>query len=274
MSRSILAAHHHDVRIIELVGTLTFSNVDYVSRQLAAKTAPATSSFSTCAASQRSPAPAPGCSPRDFANSRAFNVTVILSGINASSPTWQAIGEWTEGITNLRNFHLLDDAIEWAEDQIVYRHGGAIDFLEMTELSEQPLLAGLTRARTDRSRLDGHDPRTINRVQKIIAAGDPPVSLFFLKSGVVHVTAARAASGSRRSPREWRLAKWRCWNRIAPPTYWRTYPSPPSKCRSPISSAFASSIREVGERIMRNLAQLLADRLIVANTKVNLLTAN
>jgi glutaminase len=28
-----------------------------------------------------------------------------------------------------------------------------------------------------------------------------------------------------------------------------------------------------GERIMRNLAQLLADRLIVANTKVNLLTA-
>jgi len=28
------------------------------------------------------------------------------------------------------------------------------------------------------------------------------------------------------------------------------------------------------ERIMRNLAQLLADRLIVANTKVNLLTAN
>jgi glutaminase len=30
----------------------------------------------------------------------------------------------------------------------------------------------------------------------------------------------------------------------------------------------------VGERIMRNLAQLLADRLIVANTKVNLLTAN
>ena len=28
----------------------------------------------------------------------------------------------------------------------------------------------------------------------------------------------------------------------------------------------------VGERIMRNLAQLLAERLIVANTKVDLLT--
>ncbi len=32
--QKILAAHHHDVRIIELVGTLTFSSVDYVSRQL------------------------------------------------------------------------------------------------------------------------------------------------------------------------------------------------------------------------------------------------
>ena len=29
-----------------------------------------------------------------------------------------------------------------------------------------------------------------------------------------------------------------------------------------------------GERIMRNLAQLLAERLIVINTKVNLLTAS
>src|SRR3977135_1323741 len=38
--QKILAAHHHDVRIIELVGTLTFSSVDYVSRQLAARPRP------------------------------------------------------------------------------------------------------------------------------------------------------------------------------------------------------------------------------------------
>ena len=50
-----------------------------------------------------------------------------MSGIKRASPEWQPIGEWVEGISNLRNFHLLDDAIEWAEDQIVYRHGGAID---------------------------------------------------------------------------------------------------------------------------------------------------
>ena len=39
--RDILAAHHEEVRVIELVGTLSFSNVDYVSRQLAGKAAPA-----------------------------------------------------------------------------------------------------------------------------------------------------------------------------------------------------------------------------------------
>ena len=38
--QKLLASHHHDVRIIELVGTLTFSNVDYVSRQLLAKPRP------------------------------------------------------------------------------------------------------------------------------------------------------------------------------------------------------------------------------------------
>ena len=37
---------------------------------------------------------------------------------------------------------------------------------------------------------------------------------------------------------------------------------------------FREAHPRTGERIMRNLAQLLADRLIVANTKVNLLTAN
>ena len=38
--QNILAAHRQDVRIIELVGTLSFSNVDYVSRQIAAKPRP------------------------------------------------------------------------------------------------------------------------------------------------------------------------------------------------------------------------------------------
>jgi glutaminase len=38
--RDILSAHHEEVRVIELVGTLSFSNVDYLSRQLAARSRP------------------------------------------------------------------------------------------------------------------------------------------------------------------------------------------------------------------------------------------
>ena len=40
----------------------------------------------------------------------------------------------------------------------------------------------------------------------------------------------------------------------------------------PDFEAFRDRHPKAGERMMRNLAQILADRLIVANTKVNLLT--
>src|SRR6267143_1076707 len=134
--QKILAAHHHDVRIIELVGTLTFSSVDYVSRQLAARPRPHFIIFDLrrVAAMTRAGARLLAEGFRELAT---FNVTAILSGIERSSPQWKAIGEWIDGISNLRSFHLLDDAIEWAEDQVVYRHGGVIDSLEVTELSEQ-----------------------------------------------------------------------------------------------------------------------------------------
>ena len=66
----------------------------------------------------------------------------------------RAISEWIAELGNVRDFFLLDTAIEWAEDQIVYRYGGSIDFLETTELSEQPLLAGLG---IDRSRFARRD---------------------------------------------------------------------------------------------------------------------
>src|SRR5258707_2068341 len=38
--RQLLSQHHREVRVMELVGTLSFSNVDYVSRQIAAKPRP------------------------------------------------------------------------------------------------------------------------------------------------------------------------------------------------------------------------------------------
>src|SRR6185436_1470210 len=103
------------------------------------------------------------------------------------SPEWNLMQEWTGGLNNMRDFYLLDTAIEWAEDQLIYRYGGAIDFHETTELSEQPLLAGLTAEElTDLASIG--TIKHYRRGEKIVSAGDTATSLFFLRSGAVHVT--------------------------------------------------------------------------------------
>jgi glutaminase len=205
---------------------------------------------------------------RELAN---FNVTVILSGIKRSSAEWKIVHEWTEGISNLRDFYLLDTAIEWAEDQVVYRHGGSIDFHDTTELSEQPLLTGLSAEELSALASLGAT-RNYRQGEKIIAAGDAATSLFFLRSGAVHVTlpdGIRLATltGGMAFGEMALLEPYRSADVLADATA--------SAVEIPIADFedFRDRHPRAGERIMRNLAQLLADRLIVANTKLNLLTA-
>ena len=62
--------------------------------------------------------------------------------------------------------------------------------------------------------------------------------------------------------------------RVAPPTSSPTWPRRPTKSRLRDFERFRKQHPRAGERIMRNLAQLLADRLILANAKVNLLTSS
>jgi glutaminase len=268
--QKILAAHHQDVRVIELVGTLSFSNVDYVSRKLAAKSRPQFVIFDLRRVTAVTRAGA-RLLAEEFRELESFHVTVVLSGIKRSSAGWKIVHEWTDGISNLRDFYLLDSAIEWAEDQVVYRHGGSIDFHDTIELEEQPLLAGLTAE--DFSALASLGAiRNYRANEKIIAAGDPATSLFFLRSGVVHVTL----------PDGVRLA-----TLTAGMAFGEMALLEPHRSADVLADAAVSAVEisigdfecfrdqhpKAGERIMRNLAQLLADRLIVANTKVNLLTA-
>jgi glutaminase len=269
--QKILAAHHNDVRIIELVGTLTFSNIDYVARRLASAPRPQFIIFDLrrVAAMTRAGARLLAEGFRELA---AFHVTVVLSGIERASPHWKAITEWGEGISNLRHYRLLDEAIEWAEDQIVYRHGGNIHAVETTELSEQALLAGLSAQELAEFAALG-STRTFQPGERIVAATAPAVSLFFLRSGVVHV---RLPSGIR-------LATLTAGMAFGEMALLETERSADviadAACTAlevPLADfqRFRESHPRTGERIMRNLAQLLADRLIVANAKVNLLTAN
>ena len=266
----ILAAHHQDVRIIELVGPLTFSNVDYVSRQLAAKPRPQFVIFDLRRVAALTPAGA-RLLAEELRELAAFNITVIFSGIKRTSADWKTIREFACDVANLRDFFLLDTAIEWAEDQMIYRHGGAIDFHETTELSEQPLLAGLSAKEIAELAALG-TMRNYRSGMRIVAAGDPSISLFFLVSGVVHVT---LPDGIRLAT----LTAGMAFGEMALLETHRTADvladASATALEIPLADfeRFRETHAKTGERIMRNLAQLLADRLIIANAKVELLTA-
>jgi glutaminase len=256
--------------VIELVGTLSLSNVDYVSRQIAAKSRPQFVIFDLRRVASVTRAGA-RLLAEEFRELAQHYVTVILSGIRRTSAEWKMVGEWTEGISNLRDFYLLDTAIEWAEDQIVYRYGGAIDFHDTTELSEQPLLEGLSEHELAALAALGLT-RTWERGEKIVGAGEPASSLFLLRSGVVHVTL----------PDGVRLA-----TLTAGMAFGEMALLEPRRSADVLADASAVAVEipiadferfcdrhpRAGERIMRNLAKILAERLIVANTKVNLLTS-
>jgi len=269
--QAILAAHHHDVRVIELVGTLSLSTVDYVSRQLAARPRPQFVIFDLRRVASVTRAGA-RLIAEEFRELADYHVTVVLSGIKRSSDGWKIVRQWTEGLTNVRDFYLLDAAIEWAEDQVVYRHGGSIDFHDATELSEQPLLQGLSAEELAALAALG-TTKTWHRGEKIVGAGEAATSVFFLRSGAVHVNL----------PDGVRLA-----TLTAGMAFGEMALLEPERSASVFADASATAVeipiaafekfRErnpgAGERIMRNLAKILADRLIVANTKVDLLTPN
>src|SRR5882757_9462787 len=267
--RKLLSEHHREVRVMELVGTLSFSNVDYVSRQLAARPRPQFIIFDLRRVTSLTPA-GTRLLAEELRELAAFHVTVIFSGIRRSSPEWNIITERTGDVSKVRNFYLLDTAIEWAEDQIVYRHGGAIDFHDTTELAEQPLLAGLSAE--ELAELEALAAiRTYQQGERIVSTGDSASSLFFLRSGVVHVTL----------PDGIRLATLTAGMAFGEMALLETHRSADvfadmSATAYEISLADFERFREqhpkAGERIMRNLAQLLADRLIAANARVNLLT--
>jgi len=115
--------------------------------------------------------------------------------------------------------------------------------------------------------------KTYQPGEKIIRAGEAATSLFFLRSGVVHVTL----------PEGIRLATLTAGMAFGEMALLETHRSADiaadmsaSAWEIPLSDVedFRRQHPRAGERIMRNLAQLLADRLITANARVNLLTAS
>jgi glutaminase len=142
---------------------------------------------------------------------------------------------------------------------------------DCVDLSEQALLAHLAPEELDElAKLAA--PRAFKTGERIIAAGEPAGSVFFLQSGMVSVKLGNgthlaslvpgAAFGEMALLEEPRLAD------VWADTNVRCLELPIEQF-----AAFRTRYPCAGERIMHNFAALLARRLAQANLKIDLLSA-
>jgi glutaminase len=171
----------------------------------------------------------------------------------------------------IRTFSLLDEAIEWAEDQVIFRYGGFSEIVEVP-LAEQELLKGMSAE--DVAALEALcETQSYHPGERIIANGDDADSVFFLQRGMVSV---KLADGVRLAT----LVPGTAFGELAligGPRSADVFADNPVLCqRIPLAAfdAFRAERPAAAEIIVRNLAQLLAHRLLQANTKIDLLSAN
>jgi glutaminase len=122
--QKILDEHHRYCHVYELTGALSFGVIEYLSRRLVQNRP--TSQF-VILDFRRVPT-ITRAAARLLADSLGglteAEATVVLSGIQSQSSIAVTIGPLIESLSKLRKFAMLDEAIEWAEDQIIYRYGG------------------------------------------------------------------------------------------------------------------------------------------------------
>ncbi|RXT45960.1 glutaminase A [Bradyrhizobium betae] len=269
--QQILDERHSDIRVLELVGAMNFGTIDYVTRRLTSE--PPNAPLLIIDFRRVPDITAAGAELLGETLTALGNagVITILSGFEQTSAVWAAISARTPEPRRLRRFALLDDAIEWAEDQVIYRFGGFTDVKESAHLGEQALLGEL-EADEIAAIIKLSTTRNYGAGQRIIAAGEPANSLFFLQSGMVSV---KLPSGVRLAS----LGPGMAFGEMAILEQSRSadvVADTPVSCLELPLDSFADYRRvhpETSLKIMRNLAAILARRLVAANAKVDLLSA-
>jgi glutaminase len=268
--QDILDAHVQDIRAIELVGALSIGSVDYISRQIAARTQPRLLIIDL----RRVPALTEGAALLLADNLRDLtsrDITVVVSGAEANSRTWTAISGATGDLAGIRRFDLLDEAIEWTEDQVIYRYGGFSDFRDPAALRDQALLDGLAAGEFEELTALAQ-ARSFHTGERIVTAGEPASSIFFLQSGMVSV---KLPSGVRLASLAPGMAfgEMSLIEEVRTADVWADTHVTCLELSVACFDTFCELHPRAGQRIARNLAVLLTKRLIQANVKVGLLSA-
>ncbi len=270
--QEILDAHQKHNRVFELGGALTFETAEYLSRRLADVKAPCkfvTLDFRRVPSMTRA---ASSLLKDAVAELTGGGNTVILCGSERVAKTG-ALEAFENGkIPNVRSFPTLSDAIEWMEDQVIYRYGGFQNLNRSLDIDAQPLFAGLNAAELQELRKLMREANFPTGAQ-ILKAGDAAKSVLFLKSGMVSVklpNGTRLATLSAgmsvgemafldqpRSADVWADSAVSCYE--LPVDAWRK---------------FRDEHPAVAEKIARSFSALLAKRLVAANAKIEALTSH
>jgi glutaminase len=269
--QKILDQHKSAVRVLELTGTLGFANVDFIARRIETKLPPQVLVLDF----GRVPLMSSGAAKMlaDFLSGlKALGTTPVLSGIARNSANWSKLAAHLGEDARVHDFTLLDEAIEWAEDQIIYRFGGFTRLMDTIDLAEQELLIGLPPALVEEIGKLG-TMRRFQTGERIIVGGAASTSIFFLQSGMVSVKLANGVRLATLVPGvafgEMALVEGRRTADVWADTAVQCIELPLERFY-----AFREIYPQIGEHIMRNLAGLLARRLGRANTRIDLLSAN
>jgi len=205
-----------------------------------------------------------------FAGLRASGVTPVASGFARSSINWSSLAQHLVEDAKVRDFAQLDEAIEWAEDQIIFRFGGLMQVQDVTNLKDQELLAGLPDALIEEVTALGN-MRVFHTGERIFASGADSTSIFFLQRGMVSV---KLPDGVRLAT----LVPGTAFGEMCLFEKRRTadvWADSPVRCTELPLIQFHKIRQEFpqfGEQIMRNLAGLLVKRLGRANRRIDLLS--
>lgn len=268
--QQLLADRSGAIRVLELAGKLSFATMDYVTRCLADPeglpeflilnlhrvTTITDAGMQLLLGMLRHQLPP--------------STTTVLAGVAPGASIAPRVWALKDEGVRVRIFPTYEGAVEWAEDQIIYRHGAFPPLSVDADLSKQALLAGLAPEEiAELSRLGTR--ATYDANVQIMGIGDPPTKVYFLLRGMV---SARSASNTRLDT----LIAGMAFGELAlidqsrAVTIWSDTAASCLELSMDQFRLFQEAHPRAGERIVRNLATLLAGRIRMATARIEMLT--